>query len=100
MYKNKNADRQTNEEVPKLHVRDANVPLTWRPTESTFNPFINGPAKYVALENTLNHEVQEKYVQKHQGTIKANVEAKAYPKCFDGCIKTINDSYLNPDEKN
>ncbi|CAI2384145.1 unnamed protein product [Moneuplotes crassus] len=99
MYKN-NPDRQTNDTTPKIRMRDQNVPYTWFPTKESFNPFVSTQSKYLSFEGMINHELQEKYIQKHQGTLHANVEMKSIPRCFDNCVTDLEDSFLIPEEKN
>ena len=59
-----------------------------------------GPGKYAMLEQTLNEEMQDKYLNKYQGAYKSLTEFGSMSKCFGKCVSSVDDVSLNPAEKN
>ena len=62
--------------------------------------FLDGPARYFTLEDTLNEEYTDKYFPKYIGEYQASIHDGSIPTCFGKCIKTVDEISLTPDEKN
>ena len=65
-----------------------------------YNFRLYNAAQYASLEFILNHEMKEKYFDKYTAKVQANYSMRAVPSCFNSCIKSVDDTFLNPDEKN
>ena len=100
MYSTDKGARIKSDEDVKIMMRDQNVPWTWNLTNTTFEKFASGPGKFHTLGHSLNWEHREKYIDRYSGRFKAHVELGSLPECFDFWVKDLDDTSLDPKEKN
>ena len=100
MSEYKTQERQPNEKEPTEIVRDDAVTYTNYPLKNPGDKFGQLTGKFFVLEENLNWEERHKYSDKYIGQIRSIVEFESKPLCFDACVKTVDNIFLSPDEKN
>ena len=74
--------------------------MMYRPQDYTGNKFFGVWSRVAALGTILNYEDKEKYLDKFNYQIKADLEMCTIPKCYDKCVTDVSTIALNPVEKN
>ena len=73
--------------------------MQYSPTDYTGNKFIGTYSKLVGLQNMLNYEQNEKYIDALNAKRKAEIELHTIPQCFNTCVSDVTHG-LNSVEKN
>ena len=99
MYTNTSFNRPTTDSDFDTPTRDEGGPFIHNPVKTTFDTFA-AVGKHMMLEHSLNWELQDKYTNRYGARFKSKVEIGSIPEWFNSCIPSVDDTFLNPREKN
>lgn len=91
--------RPTNENTLRMYIRDSENTLMYSPEKYSGNKFFGQWNKVMLLQTMLFAESREKYLNKYNAELKAQLELESVPACFNTCVTEVR-SGLSSTEKN
>lgn len=95
-----NFGRQKNDEKLRMFIRDSENTLQYAPSDYTGNKFFGSWNKVMNMQSLLHNESREKYYNRYNAELKAELELETVPVCFDQCASDDMAAGLTSREKN
>lgn len=83
-----------------MHINDEENSMLYSPQDMTGNRWFGSWNKLALMPQNLDHESREKYYDRWNAKLKAQLEVESLPHCFNHCAGPDMSEALNSAEKN